>query len=101
MFDLVDAAAGTSGATATLAWARVENAACARRLAGMLTMLDALHAADGSANRDQWYLDNWGAACAEIGATQQLTPGVASHLLLIGTAHATASPRSPHCSTTD
>ncbi|MDT5069501.1 MAG: hypothetical protein QOK02_5656 [Mycobacterium sp.] len=49
-------------------------------------MLDALHAADGSANRDQWYLDNWGAACAEIGATQQLTPGAASHLLLIGTA---------------
>jgi hypothetical protein len=86
MFDLVDAAAGTSGAAATLAWARVENAACARRLAGMVTMLDALHAADGSANRDQWYLDNWGAVCAEIGATQQLTPGAASHLLLIGTA---------------
>ncbi|WP_369798465.1 DUF222 domain-containing protein [Mycobacterium sp. URHB0044] len=78
--------AGTSGAAATLAWARVENAACARRLAGMVTMLDALHAADGSANRDQWCLDNWGAACAEIGASQQLTPGVASHLLLIGTA---------------
>ena len=49
-------------------------------------MLDALHAADGSANRDQWYLDNWGAVCAEIGASQQLTPGVASHLLLIGIA---------------
>jgi hypothetical protein len=86
MFDLVDEAAGTSGAAATLAWARVENAACARRLAGMVAMLDTRHAAAGSANRDQWYLDNWGAVCAEIGATQQLTPGAASHLLLIGTA---------------
>jgi hypothetical protein len=41
MFDLLDAAAGTSGAAAILAWARVENAACARRLAGMVAMLDA------------------------------------------------------------
>jgi len=86
MFDLVDAATGTSGAAATMAWARVENAACARRLAGMVAMLDALHAASGSANRDQWCLDNWGAVCAEIGAAQQVTSGAASHLLLIGTA---------------
>ena len=86
MFDLIDAAAGTSGAAATLAWARVENAACARRLAGMVAMLDALYAADGSVNRDQWCLDNWGAVCAEIGAAQQLTSGAASHLLLVGTA---------------
>ncbi|KAA0073135.1 DUF222 domain-containing protein, partial [Mycolicibacterium sp. P9-64] len=63
-----------------------ENAACARRLAGMVTLLDTRHAAAGSADRDQWYLDNWGAVCAEIGASQQLTPGVASHLLLIGVA---------------
>jgi hypothetical protein len=86
MFDLIDAAAGTSGAAATRAWAHVENAACARRLAGMVAMLDALYAADGSTNRDQWCLDNWGAVCAEIGATQQLTSGAASHLLLVGTA---------------
>jgi hypothetical protein len=86
MFDLVDAATSTSGATATLAWARVENAACARRLAGMVAMLDARCAADGSADRDQWCLDNWGAVCAEIGATQQLTSGAASRLLLVGTA---------------
>src|SRR5882757_6452526 len=86
MFDLLDTATGTSGAVATLAWARVENAACARRLAGMVALLDALYAASGSANRDQWYLDNWGAASAEIGATQQMTSGLASHLLLIGTA---------------
>jgi hypothetical protein len=86
MFDLLAEATSTTGAAATLAWARVENAACARRLTGMVALLDALHAADGSTNRDQWYLDNWGAACAEIGATQQLTPGAASHLLLVGTA---------------
>jgi len=86
MFDLVDEAASTSGAAATLAWARVENAACARRLAGMVAMLDALYAADGSTNRDQWCLDNWGAVCAEIGAAQQLTSGAASRLLLVGTA---------------
>ena len=70
MFDLLDEATGSSGAAATLAWARIENAACARRLAGMVTMLDTRHAADGSANRDQWYLDNWAAVCAEIGARQ-------------------------------
>jgi hypothetical protein len=86
MFDLLEEANRTSGAAATLAWARIENAACARRLAGMVTMLDALHAASGSANRDQWCIDNWGAASAEIGAAHQLTTGVASHLLLIGTA---------------
>ncbi|MCW2558376.1 MAG: hypothetical protein JWP55_2340 [Mycobacterium sp.] len=49
-------------------------------------MLDALYAAGGSANRDQWCLDNWGAICAEIGAAQQLSTGAASHLLLVGTA---------------
>lgn len=69
-----------------MAWARVENAACARRLAGMVAMLDALHAASGSANRDQWCIDNWGAASAEIGAAHHLTTGTASHLLLIGKA---------------
>lgn len=34
----------------------------------MVAMLDACQAADGSAEREQWYLDNWGAVCAEIGA---------------------------------
>jgi hypothetical protein len=87
MFDqLVGEAAGTSGAAAVRAWTRVENAACARRLAGMVAMLDARYAADGSADRDQWCLDNWGAVCAEIGAAQQMTSGAASQLLLVGTA---------------
>jgi hypothetical protein len=65
---LVADTAGARGAGAVGAWARVEAAACARRLAAMLTMLDAAYAADGSANRDQWCLDNSGAVCAHIGA---------------------------------
>ena len=42
-------------------------------------------AADGSATREQWYLDNWGAVCAEIGAAQQITSGAASNQLLVAT----------------
>lgn len=87
MFDELTAeAADATGGAAVGAWARVEAAACARRLAAMVTMLDALRAADGSAEREQWYLDNWGAACAEIGAAQQLTSGAASRFLMVGTA---------------
>jgi hypothetical protein len=87
MFDqLVAEAAGTDGADAVGAWARVENAACARRLSGMVTMLDGRYHASGSADRDQWCLDNWAAVCAEIGAAQQLTSGAASHLLLVAVA---------------
>jgi hypothetical protein len=87
MFDsLVADTAGARGAGAVGAWARVEAAACARRLAAMLTMLDAAYAADGSADRDQWCLDNWGAVCAHIGAAQRLTSGAASALLLIAVA---------------
>ncbi|MCW2554229.1 MAG: hypothetical protein JWR78_4010 [Mycobacterium sp.] len=59
MFDsLVADTAGARGAGAVGAWARVEAAACARRLAAMLTMLDA--------------------ACA----AQRLTSGAASLLLI-------------------
>ena len=67
------------------AWARVEAAACARRLAAMVDILDARQAADGSAEREQWYLDNWGAVCAELGAAQQITSAAASHQLLVAT----------------
>ena len=84
--ELVAEAAGTSGVVAVDAWTRVESAACARRLAAMVDMLDAAHSVDGSANRDQWCLDNWAAVCAHIGAAQRLTSGAASGLLLIGTA---------------
>jgi hypothetical protein len=87
MFDqLVAETTGTHGAGAVDAWTRVESAACARRLAAMVTMLDTAYAASGSAERDQWCLDNWGAVCAHIGAAQRITSGVASGLLLVGTA---------------
>ncbi|MDX1889421.1 DUF222 domain-containing protein [Mycolicibacterium sp. 050158] len=84
--DVVASAHGARGGEAIAAWARVEAAACARRLAAMVTLLDIAHAASGSADREQWCIDNWGAVCAQIGATQHLTCGAASHLLLIGLA---------------
>ncbi len=87
MFDsLVSATTGTSGASAVDAWTRVESAACARRIAAMVTILDTAHAASGSASRDQWCVDNWDAVVAHIGATQSLTPGTASTMLLVGVA---------------
>ena len=55
MFDqLVAAATAASGAQAVGAWARVENAACARRLSAIADVLEARLAADGSAEREQW-----------------------------------------------
>jgi hypothetical protein len=64
------------------ACARLENAACAARLCAMADMLAAAHAADGSAERDQWRCDNWAAVCAAIGAAHDVTSGVASGLLM-------------------
>jgi hypothetical protein len=94
MFDeLVTEALGAAGGGAVGAWARVESAACARRLAAMVAMLDARYMADRSADREQWYLDNWGAVCAEIGAAQQLTSGAASRMLMVGTALRDRLPR--------
>ena len=84
--DLVASTAGTHGASAVQGWARVENAACARRLAAMVAMLEDAYAADGSAAREQWCLDNWDAVSAHIGAAQHLTSGTASGLLLIAVA---------------
>jgi Domain of unknown function (DUF222) len=84
--DLVASTAGTYGASAVDGWARVENAACARRLAAMAVMLEDAHAADGAAEREQWCLDNWGAVCAHIGAAQGVTSGTASGLLLVAVA---------------
>jgi Domain of unknown function (DUF222) len=63
------------------AFARLENAACAARLSVMADMLAAAHAADGSADREQWRLDNWAAVCAQIGAAHAVTSGVACGLL--------------------
>ena len=87
MFDsLVAAADGTCGAGAVGAWARVENAACARRLASTADMLEARLAADGSAEREQWCVDNWDAVAAEVAAAQNVSLGVASHQLMVAMA---------------
>jgi hypothetical protein len=84
MFEALATEAETSRTVA--GWARVEAAATARRLAAVVVLLDQAYAADGSADREQWYLDNWGAVSAEIGAEQNITQGAASHQLLIATA---------------
>ncbi|WP_099037591.1 HNH endonuclease signature motif containing protein [Mycobacterium neglectum] len=87
MFDhLVDAALTSRASAAVGAWARVENAACARRLSAMADELDAMLAADGSAEREQWCLDNWDAVAASVGAAQNVSLGVAAHQLLIADA---------------
>ncbi|WP_101950667.1 HNH endonuclease signature motif containing protein [Mycobacterium sp. 3519A] len=84
MFEsLVAAAVGASGAAAVGAWARVENVACARRLAASADMLEARLSAAGSAERDQWCLDNWDSVSAEVAAEQNVSNGVASHQLLV------------------
>jgi hypothetical protein len=94
MFDsLVTATDGTSGAGAAAAWTRVENAAAARRLASTADMLEARWAADGSAEREQWCLDNWDAVAAEVAAAQNVSTGVASHQLMVAMALRERLPR--------
>jgi hypothetical protein len=90
---LVAAADGTCGAGAVGAWARVENAACARRLASTADMLEARLSADGSAEREQWCLDNWDAVAAEVAAAQNVSLGVASHQLMVAMALRERLPR--------
>ena len=87
MFDsLVAATAGARGAVAVGDWARVESAACARRLAAMVTMLDDARSVDGSAERDLWCVDTFSAVAAHIGAAQGLTTGAAENLLFLAAA---------------
>ncbi len=87
MFDqLVAAAAGACGAGAVGAWARVENAACAQRLFAIADVLEARLAADGSAEREQWCVDNWDVVAAEVAAVHNVSLGVAAHQLLIAKA---------------
>jgi hypothetical protein len=87
MFDeLVAAAAGAAGAGAVGAWARVENAACAQRLFAIADVLRARMAADDSAEREQWCIDNWDAAAAEVAAAHNVSLGVASHQLMLAKA---------------
>ena len=59
----------------------------------MADMLAAAYAADGSADREQWRLDNWGAVCAAIGAAHEVTSGAACGLLLDGVALRERLPR--------
>ncbi|HVQ51536.1 MAG TPA: DUF222 domain-containing protein, partial [Mycobacterium sp.] len=94
MFDsLTAAAAGTSGAGGVGAWARVENAACAQRLAMTADMLEAQCSVDGSAEREQWCLDNWDVVAAEVAAAQNVSHGVASHQLMVAMALRQRLPR--------
>ena len=82
MFDqLVEAATGSRAPAAVGAWAQVENAACARRLAAIADELERLRAADGSAERELWCIDNWDAVAASVAAAQNVSLGVASHQL--------------------
>ena len=84
MFDsLVRAALGSRAAASVGAWARVENAACARRLLAMADELDRQFCADGSEEREQWCLDNWDAVAASVAAAQNISLGMAAHQLLI------------------
>lgn len=94
MFDqLVQAADGARGAGAAGAWARIENAACARRLSAAADVLDRMYATDGSAERDQWILDNYAAVAAEIAPAQQVSLGIAASQLEIAIALRDRLPR--------
>ena len=87
MFDQLASVAGSAcGGAAIGAWARVENAACARRLSAIADVLEKRWSEDGSADRDQWCFDNWNAVAAEIAAHHGVSLGVASHQLLIAMA---------------
>ena len=94
MFDsLVAEASGVRGAAAAAAWARVENAASARRLAAMADVLDAYHAASGSAEREQWLIDNFSAVSAELAAAMCVTTGAAANQLNVAIALRERLPR--------
>ena len=94
MFDQFAATATiASGAGAVGAWARVENAACARRLSAIADLLEARLSEDGSAEREQWCLDNWDAVAAEVAAVHDVSLGVASHQLMLARALRERLPR--------
>ena len=81
------------GCWGVASWARVANAACAARLTATADVLDAHMSADGSAEHEDWCLDNWEAAAAEVAAAQNVSPGVASHQLLVARALRERLPR--------
>jgi hypothetical protein len=79
--------------TTVQALARVEAAARARRLAAMVAVLDARQAAARPVDRERWYLDNWAAVAAQVGAEANITASAASHQLLIAVALRDRLPR--------
>ena len=94
MFEqLASSAATSAGVAAVGEWARVENAACARRLSATADVLESRLAEDGSAERDQWCLDNWDLVAAEIAAAHDVSLGVASHQLMVAMALRERLPR--------
>ena len=83
MFDsLVEAALASRASAAVGAWARVENAACARRLSRWPMNSSAMIAADGSRARAV-VSGQLGRRRRLGGAAQNVSLGVASHQLLI------------------
>lgn len=82
-----------SGAAAVGAWARAENAACARRLAAIADLLATRTGALDPAEREQWCLDNWDALSAEVGAEMNVSLGIASHQLTVAKALRDRLPR--------
>jgi hypothetical protein len=94
MFDELAATAPSAPRAAAVgAWARVENAACARRLSAIADVLEARFAEDGSADRDQWRMDNWDAVACEVAAHHRVSLGVASHQLMVAMALRERLPR--------
>ena len=94
MFDfLVDVAGAASDVAGAGAWARVENAACARRLSAAADVLDRHYAADGSAEREQWIYDNHAAVAAEIAPSQGVSLGMADAQLEVAVALRDRLPR--------
>jgi hypothetical protein len=71
----------------------VENAASARRLSAIADLLEARWAQDGSADRDQWCLDNWDSVASEVAADHGVSLGVASHQLMLAKALRERLPR--------
>jgi hypothetical protein len=55
--------------------------------------LEARLAVDGSAEREQWCVDNWDAVAAEVAAAQNVSAGVASHQLMVAMALRERLPR--------
>ncbi|WP_197373403.1 HNH endonuclease signature motif containing protein [Mycolicibacterium baixiangningiae] len=77
---------GVFGAAAVGAWARAENAACARRLKAVAELLESRLGEVDAADREQWCLANWDAVSAEVGAEMNVSLGVASHQLTVAKA---------------